>query len=154
MLASCSELPGGCLVAQADDFPCGARYWLSKTASFTATTTSIGDQFNSLEKKFNKETECLEFNRHIPFIVREISISFASVTMSLEKDIYLPFIHGLIIEHIACVRHGFIFNISVDSVVGEYNSAPSAPKKAAIHMSLMFQWQEIEDKQTKVYDDR
>ena len=122
-------------MAYADDFPCEARCRLSKTSFFIATTISIGDQFNSLRKKFNKKTEYLKFNRNIPFIASEICIPFASVTVSLEKDIYLAFIHLLIIEPIVYVRHGFIFNTFIDVGFGEYNVKKSCYSHVNLHSS-------------------
>ena len=93
-------------------------------------TVSIGDQFNSRKKKFNKKTEYLEFNRNIPFIASEICISFDSVIVNLEKDIYLAFIHLFILEPLVYVRRGFIFNKFIDVGVGEYNTR----KKVSIVM--------------------
>ena len=72
--------------------------------------------------KFNKKTEYLEFSRNIPFIASEICISFDSVIVNLEKDIYLAFIHSLVLEPLVYVRHGFIFNRFIDVGVGEYNT--------------------------------
>ena len=117
-----SSLRNYLISAYADDFPCEARCRVSKTPFFIPTTVSIGDQFNSLKTNFNKKTEYLEFSRNIPFIASEICISFDSVIVSLEKDIYLAFIHLLVLEPIVYVRHGFIFNRFIDVGVGEYNT--------------------------------
>ena len=99
-----------------------SRTWLKWLSSSSSSTVSIGDQFNSLKTKFNKKTEYLEFSRNIPFIASEICISFDSVIVNLEKDIYLAFIHLLVLEPLVYVRHGFIFNRFIDVGVGEYNT--------------------------------
>ena len=42
--------------------------------------------------------------------------------VNLERDIYLAFIHLLVLEPLVYVRHGFIFNRFIDVGVGEYNT--------------------------------
>ena len=56
--------------------------------------------------------------------------------VNLEKDIYLAFIHLLVLEPLVYVRHGFIFNRFIDVGVGEYNTRK---KKFLLSCKLTFQ---------------
>lgn len=124
-----SSLRNYVISAYADDFPCEARCRMSKTPFFIHCIYWGSIQFTE-KKKFNKKTEYLEFNRNIPFIASEICISFDSVIVNLEKDVYLAFIHLFILEPLVYVRCGFIFNKFIDVGVGEYNTR----KKVSIVM--------------------
>lgn len=80
----------------------------------------MGDQFNSLETQFNKVTECtnsigtfhLLFQRHLSHLLQWPGVQKRTSIFLLFTDI---------IAHIAWVRHGFLFNICIDVVVGECN---------------------------------
>lgn len=98
--------------------------------TFFHTLYLLGINSIHWKKKFNKKTEYLEFNRNIPFIASEICISFDSVIVNLEKNVYLAFIHLFILEPLMYVRCGFIFNKFIDVGVGEYNTR----KKVSIVM--------------------
>lgn len=104
---------------------------------FHSHHSPMGDQFNSWETQFNKVTECpnsigtfhLLLQRYLSHLVQWPGVQERISIFLLLTDI---------IEHIAWVRHGFIFNICVDVVVGECNIAKTNKPKNKTTRTLLF----------------
>lgn len=104
---------------------------------FHSYHSPMEDQFNSLETQFNKVTERpnsigtfhLLFQRHLSHLLQWLGV---------QKRTYIFLLFTDIIAHIARVRHGFLFNICIDVVVGECTIKKANKSKNKTTRTLLF----------------